>query len=98
MDSDTAGSAGNSSDNTAIPAAPTAATPPVAPDYSHDVLQNMQFPNKLSGLAKDPKITGYMGKATKLVAACAISGCLLLIVAIFAAVNLLNQVTSAIHP
>ncbi len=53
---------------------------------------------RISSMASDPRISKYLGKATKVVVACAVSGSILLVVAILAVVNLLNQVTSAIHP
>lgn len=65
---------------------------------NRDVLASLQFDPKLSGIMHNPKVTGYLGKATKVVAFCAISGCILLVIAIFAVTNLMNQISSAIHP
>ncbi|CAN5386485.1 hypothetical protein BH11CYA1_BH11CYA1_21860 [soil metagenome] len=64
--------------------------------YPNDVLANSELTNKLSGLAQNPQVSKYLGKATKIIAACAISGCILLVIAIMAVVNLFNQITSQI--
>ena len=64
--------------------------------YPNDVLANSELSNKLGSLAQNPQVTKYLGKATKIVAACAISGCVLLVIAILAVVNLFNQITSQI--
>ncbi|MFA6212143.1 MAG: hypothetical protein WCT03_03620 [Candidatus Obscuribacterales bacterium] len=62
--------------------------------YPNDVLANSELTDKLSGVLQNPQVSRYLGKATKIVAACAISGCILLVIAILAVVNLFNQITS----
>lgn len=64
--------------------------------YPHDVLANSELTDKLSGVLQNPQVSRYLGKATKVVVACAISGCILLLIAIFAVVNVLNMITSQI--
>ncbi|MDP3507305.1 MAG: hypothetical protein Q8T09_04900 [Candidatus Melainabacteria bacterium] len=64
--------------------------------YPNDVLANSGLTDKLGGVMQNPQVSRYLGKATKIVAACAISGCILLVIAILAVVNLFNQITSQI--
>ncbi|MDQ5934784.1 MAG: hypothetical protein QG574_2090 [Cyanobacteriota bacterium erpe_2018_sw_21hr_WHONDRS-SW48-000092_B_bin.40] len=64
--------------------------------YPHDVLANSELSDKLSGALQNPQVSRYLGKATKVVVACAISGCILLLIAIFAVVNVLTMITSQI--
>jgi hypothetical protein len=64
--------------------------------YPHDVLANSELTDKLSGALQNPQVSLYLGKATKVVVACAISGCILLVIAIFAVVNVLTMITSQI--
>ncbi len=64
--------------------------------YPHDVLANSELTDKLSGALQNPQVSRYLGKATKVVVACAISGCILLLIAIFAVVNVLTMITSQI--
>jgi hypothetical protein len=64
--------------------------------YPHDVLANSELTDKLSGALQNPQVSRYLGKATKVVVACAISGCILLMIAIFAVVNVLTMITSQI--
>ncbi|GEM_PF-942950 len=74
-------------------------TPPIPPPNSTpQPLVSAEMTEKLSSMASDPRVGKYLGRATKVVVACAISGSILLVVAILAVVNLLDQVTSAIHP
>lgn len=49
---------------------------------------------QLGQLLKHPMVNKYLGKATKIVAVCAISGCILMVVAITAVCNLFNQILS----
>ena len=64
--------------------------------YPNDVLANSELTDKLGSMIQNPQVSRYLGKATKIVAACAISGCILLVIAILAVVNLFNQITSQI--
>jgi hypothetical protein len=64
--------------------------------YPNDVLANSGLTDKIGGVMQNPQVSRYLGKATKIVAACAISGCILLVIAILAVVNLFNQITSQI--
>jgi hypothetical protein len=59
--------------------------------YPHDVLANSELSDKLSGVLQNPQVSRYLGKATKVVVACAISGCILLLIAILAVVNVLTH-------
>jgi hypothetical protein len=74
--------------------APQHAAPGPVENPNRDVLASLP----IGDLMHNPKVTGYLGKATKVVALCAISGCILLVIAIFAVVNTLSQITNAIHP
>lgn len=50
--------------------------------------------DQLGRLIQHPMVNKYLGKATKIVAVCAISGCILMVVAITAVCNLFNQILS----
>ena len=90
----------NSEPNPNIQNAEQAKLEPAQPStkdlYPHDVLANSELTDKLSGVMQNPQVSRYLGKATKVVVACAISGCILLLIAIFAVVNVLTMITSQI--
>lgn len=92
----------NSEPNTNVQSAEQANIEPPKPNtdakalYPHDVLANSELSDKLGGVLQNPQVSRYLGKATKVVVACAISGCILLLIAIFAVVNVLTMITSQI--
>jgi len=81
----------------AAPGQPISSAPGSPAPYGEAVI-NSEMTDKLVGFVSNPKVSKYLGNATKVVMACAVTGCILLVVAILAVVNLLNSVTSAIHP
>lgn len=51
---------------------------------------------QIGKMLQHPMVNRYLGKATKVVAVCAILGCALLVIAITAVTNLFNQILSSI--
>lgn len=56
----------------------------------------LQAKDQLTRLVEHPMVNKYLGRATKVVAVCAIAGCLLMVIAITAVTQLFNQILSSI--